>query len=85
MRSKNWRVVIHMKAGFKITREIDGMSSDDETFANMAKEQARYVVVNGPSVTDSRGVITWYPPSEVEKIKVVPPNVELGSTNVEVG
>lgn len=74
---EEWRVVVHMAAGFKITYTVGTK--------DMAIEYARMTLQRGPFQMDERGVRTYYPPSSVDKIKVVPPGVDLDKTLTEVG
>lgn len=67
-----WRLICHMVAGFKITYFIGTK--------DMAVEQARMAFSKGVYQKDARGVVTYYPPSAVEKVKLVPPGVELDKT-----
>jgi len=76
--TNTWRVVVHMKYGYKITYEMSG--DQDDGLEEMAHEQARMAIESGQYVTDKRGVRTYYPPTAIQKVKVVPPGVELEST-----
>ena len=73
---EKWTVVVHMASGFKITYTVGTK--------DMAVEYARTTLQRGPYMVDDRGVRTYYPPSAVDKVKVVPPGVELGKTKVVV-
>ena len=73
--NKRWRVIVHMFGGGKIEHKVGNLAD--------AKEYAHLICTKGPFVNDSRGVITYYPPSQVFKVKVVPPGVTLISTESE--
>lgn len=79
MRGK-WRVITYMKPGFVIEMAI-GHNDGAEM---MAREHARQIIERGPFVDDGRGIRTYYPPSAVDKVKVLPPDVELNQTDTSV-
>lgn len=64
-----------MFGGGKIEYRVGNLSD--------AREYARLIITEGPFVTDGRGVITYYPPAQVFKVKIVPPDVELVQTESE--
>ena len=67
-----------MRFGYKLINEMNG--KDEDFMEEMAHEQARFILEHGPYVTDSRGVRTYFKVSDVHKVKVVPPGVELEAT-----
>ena len=64
-----------MFGGGKITHRVGNLAD--------AKEYAHLIVTKGPFVKDGRGVITYYPVQQIFKVKIVPPGVELISTESE--
>lgn len=73
-----WRVVVYMKSAVKYTLVM----GDNDGADDMAHEHARLIVERGPFIDDDRGVRTYFPPHDVDKVKVVPPGVELNKTEV---
>lgn len=74
-----WQVVVYMKYGYTIWLVM----GDNDGAEEMAYEHASNIVAKGPFVKDDRGVTTYFPPSSVEKVKVVPPDVVLNKTEVK--
>lgn len=69
--NKPWRVVVHLSTTNKIEYTIGPR--------DMANEYATFILQRGCHVIDDRGVITWFPVHMIHKVKIVPPNVKLGS------
>lgn len=71
-----WRVLIHMRYGYKIIFAM----GDNDGAEEMAHEHARFIIERGPYVTDDRGIRTYFPPSAVDKVKVIPPGANVNVT-----
>lgn len=71
MKRNAWRVVVHLRTFNKIEYVIGP--------EDMANEYATFILDKGCSITDKRGVTTWYPVHMIHKLKVVPPGVKLKS------
>ena len=71
-----WRVLVHMRYGYKLLFAM----GDNDGAEEMAHEHARFIIERGPYVKDDRGVRTYFPPSAVDKVKVLPPGVQVNET-----
>ena len=67
-----WRIIVHLSYFNKVEYQMDS-----ET---MAHEYAAFIMERGCRVVDSRGVETYFPIHAIQKVKVVPPGVELSET-----
>ena len=78
--SEQWRVVTYLRSGIKLTTVI----GDNDGAKAMAQEHARLNIERGPFIDDDRGVRTYYSPAAIDKVKVIPPGVELNKTETSV-
>ena len=76
-----WRILVYLSVGFKIMYAI----GDNENAKQMAYEQARLTLWRGGYFDDSRGIRTFYPARAVDKVKVIPPGIEIATTEVIIG
>jgi len=67
-----WQVIVHTDYYYKIIHEINSKE--------MAHEYAERIMIRGDYYTDDRGVKTYIPISRIMKIKLIPPGVELETT-----
>ena len=69
-----WRVIVHLSYFNKVEYKIKS-----ET---MAHEYAAIILSRGCKVVDSQGVETYFPIHTIHKIKIIPPDVELDTTEI---
>jgi hypothetical protein len=69
---EKWQVITHTDFYYKIIHEINSRE--------MAHEYAERIMARGDFYKDSRGVKTFIPVGRIMKVKVVPPGVEMETT-----
>lgn len=68
---KAWKVLVHLRTFNKIEYTVGP--------EDMANEYASFILERGCTITDARGVTTFFPVHMIHKIKVIPPGVKCGS------